>query len=294
MDEKDIITSLRNSFYLGNYYKAIETFKDKANFPYSKFENVAKSLFIRSLVKLGKKFPKAIENFNVSSMLPEIELTFKFLSPLNTDVSNEEANKLYNEFKSNVKENNFIAQEIHKLLLIAKKDYSTFLKEEKNKLDLESLSLQYYCYMGMKRNDLCEKILKTMQTVDEEDVLTNICNIYQLISNRNYELAINLIDEIRSKYEDSTKLGNLKAVCLIALGRFDDASVLLYKLYTIMTGDGKFHDAYELEITLSHLIVMAGLPDFGKKIQGETRDDFIKILKELNPANSFLKASNLA
>jgi len=168
-----------------------------------------------------------------------------------------------------------------------------FLKEEKNKLDVESQALQFYCYMGLKRSDLCEKTLKVMQSIDEEDVLTGICSIYYQILTRNYDEAIRLIDEVKSKYEDSTKLANLKGVCLVALGRYEDASVLLYKLYSIMTGDEKFNDPYELEITLSHLIVLSGHPDFGKKIQGDTRDDFIKLLKELNPASGFLKRSQI-
>jgi len=293
MDEKDVITQLRNSFYLGNYYKAIETFKEHANIPFSKYENMAKSLFIRSLVKLGKKFPKAIENFNVSPISQDVELCFKFLGPLNNEVTVEEATKIYTEFKSTVKETSYIAGEINKLLLIAKKDYATFLKEEKNKLEIESQALQFYCYMGLRRIDLCDKTLKVMQTIDEEDVLTGICNVYYLVSTRSYEEAIRLIDEIKSKFEDSTKLANLKGLCFIALGRYEEASVLLYKLYSIMNGDEKFNDPYELEITLSHLIILSALPDFSKKIQGETRDDFIKTLKDLNPASAFLKRSQI-
>jgi tetratricopeptide (TPR) repeat protein len=293
MDEKDVITQLRNSFYLGNYYKAIETFKEHANIPFSKYENLAKSLFIRSLVKLGKKYLKAIENFNVSPIAKECEMCLKYLGPLNVEVSVEEATKILNDFKNNVKDNTYIAQEITKLLLIAKREFAQLLKEEKNKLDLESQALQFYCYMGLKRVDLCEKTLKVMQTIDEEDVLTGICQVYLQIMNRNYEEAIKMIEEIKAKYEDSTKLANLKGLCYIALGRYEDASVLLYKLYSIMNGDEKFNDPYELEVTLSHLIILAGHPDFVKKIQGETKDDFIKILKELNPASAFLKKSQL-
>ena len=291
MEEKDIITALRNSFYLGNYYKAIETFKEHASFPYTKYENVAKSLFIRSLIKLGKNFPKAIENFNVSSITKELELAFRFLSPLNTELSTEEATKLYNEFKTTVKDtsSSLIAQEINKLLLIAKKDYASFLSEEKSQLDIESLALQFYSYIGLKRVDLCEKTLKAMQTIDEEDVLSNLCNIHYMIITRTYESALSLIDEIRSKYEDSTKLANLKALCLISLGRFEEASVLLYKLYNIMTSDEKFYDSYELEITLQNLIVLSKHPDVIKKLQVDNREEFIKTLKTINPTSQFLK-----
>ena len=85
-DERDILFQLRNSFYLGNYYKVLEMWKDYAKFEFQTHGSLVKSLIIRSIVKLGKNYKKYFENLDISPFKKDLPIFGKYLTPLNGKV----------------------------------------------------------------------------------------------------------------------------------------------------------------------------------------------------------------
>ena len=85
-DEKDIVFQLRNSFYLGNYYKVLELWKDYSDFEFKATGTLARSLVIRSIIKLGKNYKKHFESLDISALKKDIPVFGKYLSPLSGKV----------------------------------------------------------------------------------------------------------------------------------------------------------------------------------------------------------------
>jgi len=57
-----------------------------------------------------------------------------------------------------------------------------------------------------------------MKIINEEDILIHLTNIVFKMYQRKYESAINVLDEVKDKYEQSPKLAILKAICLMESG----------------------------------------------------------------------------
>lgn len=74
---------------------------------------------------------------------------------------------------------------------------------------------------------------------------------------RKYEDALDLIEEMKGKFEDASKLYNLRATTLILMSKFSEAQSLLNSLQTTMQNKEKFYDSYEFEVALSNLIVIS-------------------------------------
>lgn len=281
MEESDLILQLRTSFHLGNNYKVIELLKEHSDVTLSANKELAMSILCRSIVKMGKNFVKYVEGLNIQSLKEDIQLSFTYLEPLNKEITEEEASDLYDKFKSSVKGDRHLIRLIESLLLLAKKDYEGFLKLEKSNLDIEKLGMLYYCYLSLQRVDLCEKTLKQMKLVSEEDVLTNLCQVYHYLFTRKYEDALDLIEEMKGKFEDASKLYNLRATTLILMGKFNEAQSLLNNLQSTMLNKEQFYDSYELEVALNNLIIISNH-------LGTSNEEYLKKLKEINPHSHFL------
>lgn len=78
-----------------------------------------------------------------------------------------------------------------------------------------------------------------------------------------------MIDELKERFEDSAKLNNLKVAALIALGKFDQALVILNKLFTVLTNKEQLYDQSELETVLSNLIICS-------LYQGANYDEYVQ------------------
>lgn len=74
---------------------------------------------------------------------------------------------------------------------------------------------------------------------------------------RRYEDALDMIEEMKGKFEDASKLYNLKATTLILMGKFNEAQSLLNNLQSTMLNKEQFYDSYELEVALNNLIVIS-------------------------------------
>jgi len=281
MEESDLILQLRTSFHLGNNYKVIELLKEHSDVTLTSNKELALSILCRSIVKMGKNFVKYVEGLNIQSLKEDIQLSFTFLAPLNQEIAEEDAAQLYDKFKSSMKGDSYLIRLIESLLLLAKRDYESFLKLEKSNLDIEKLGMLYYSYLSLQRLDLCEKTLKQMKLVSEEDVLTNLCGVYHHLFTRNYEDALDLIEEMKGKFEDASKLYNLRATTLILMGKFNEAQALLNNLQSTMLTKEQFYDSYELEVALNNLIVLSNH-------LGTSKEEYIKKLKEINPKSKFI------
>ena len=116
-----------------------------------------------------------------------------------------------------------------------------------------------------------------MSMIDDDDLASHLAHIYLLvffqekaffnglrqIFQGKLEDALFLIDETKEKFQDSLKLLNLKAACLISLKQYDNAKTLLDKLLNILTNKEQYKDRQETEICLNNLIVLnlaQGLP----------------------------------
>ena len=79
---------------------------------------------------------------------------------------------------------------------------------------------------------MAEKILKKMMEVNEEDVITHLANIIFKIHTRNFDSALNIIDEVKDKYSNSFKLMSLKGICHMEKGEHQQALKVLTALFT--------------------------------------------------------------
>ena len=57
------------------------------------------------------------------------------------------------------------------------------------------LGMLYYTYLSLHRIDLCEKTLKQMKSVAEEDVLTYLCGVYHAVIDETFFLIFRFIQE---------------------------------------------------------------------------------------------------
>lgn len=86
-------------------------------------------------------------------------------------------------------------------------------------------------YFQIWRLDLAEKTLKKMKSINEEDVLTHLANIVFKMHQGKFDIAINILDEVKDKYEQSSKLVMMKVICLMELGQFQQAQKIMIALY---------------------------------------------------------------
>jgi len=97
-------------------------------------------------------------------------------------------------------------------------EYSQFIKENGQSDNIDELALLFFVYFQLWRIDLAEKVLQKMKIINEEDILTHLTNIVFKMYQRKYDSAINVLDEVKDKYEQSPKLAILKAICLMESG----------------------------------------------------------------------------
>ena len=135
----------------------------------------------------------------------------------------------------------------------------------------------------MNQFTLAETTQKKMSMIDDEDLATHLAHIFLLVTFMSFffyimyfkvfqgrlEDALFLIEETKEKFQDSLKLLNLKASCLIALKQYDNAKTLLEKLLNILTNKEQYKDKQETEICLNNLIVLS-------LVQGTSYDEYIK------------------
>jgi Flp pilus assembly protein TadD len=86
----------------------------------------------------------------------------------------------------------------------------------------------------LKNNQIkeAEKNLQHLKdAVGEDDIVYSLASISVLFYNRQFEEALSLIQEVKGKFEDSTKLLNLTAACYMGSRDFKKAEATLKKLY---------------------------------------------------------------
>ena len=91
MEEKDILFRIRNSFFLGNYHRVYDIWKEGVNLQYSPgtlFEII--TLLARAYTKLAKSNPDLVSSFagSVSQYQDIFQLYNKYISLITQDVIN--------------------------------------------------------------------------------------------------------------------------------------------------------------------------------------------------------------
>jgi len=72
-----------------------------------------------------------------------------------------------------------------------------------------------------------ESVLSSMKTADDEDILVNLCKIENYIAKGEFDSGIQLVQELRDKFEDSAKLLSLAASCFMGKREFEKAEKTL-------------------------------------------------------------------
>lgn len=97
---------------------------------------------------------------------------------------------------------------------------------------LFSLNLVIQTYLKNNQLKEAEKNLEKLKSAaGEDDIVYSLAQITVLISKNQYEEAISQIQEVKGKFEDSTKLLNLTASCYMGNKDFKKAETTLKRLY---------------------------------------------------------------
>ena len=110
-----------------------------------------------------------------------------------------------------------------------------------------------------------EAKLKELYNFEDEELIIGLAQIYFdvdailiKIHSGNIAAALSSIDELKEKFQDSIKLLNLKGLCLINSGQYENAYALLLKLLSVIEQNEEFQeDEKEIEITLHNFIAVA-------------------------------------
>ena len=99
---------------------------------------------------------------------------------------------------------------IHNFLCLAAQEYKKFkpIPIINKSSYAEYNSMLFRAHLECRDYKEAEKMLDIMRQNDDEDILYNLCRIEYGIVKQDFDLSLQLIQELRDKFEDSAKLLN--------------------------------------------------------------------------------------
>eukprot|EP01040_Poterioochromonas_malhamensis_P015033 gene15033-16749_t len=238
MAETDELFTLRSLYWIGNYQGAINEanglHKVKPNLKDEKDEYV-----YRSFIGLGQ-YNIVLSEVSDSSSTPIGKRAIKLLAfYLNNPRNNKDA--VFQQLKEWLSDP--VAGQNKTLVLIAAtiylhednhKDAYRILKEGNG---LEQTAFLVQLHLKIHRNDLAQKQLAKLKTIDEDSVLTMLCTAWIHMSNSKFQDAGYIFEELIDKYGSTSTLLNSLAVSKMQSGNFDEAEINLQEALTKNNGD---------------------------------------------------------
>lgn len=239
MDDKDILFRIRNSFYLGNYNQVLETWKECVNSNINLSPTVEQdvhTIMQRTLIFF------IIDNTEVLKANQEYFTKFKstmnmyvqFLNPQKFSLGPEANAKLLAEFLTFVEQKGgqvdpIALAVINNFLALAAKMYKSFIPVPRTNTGswIEYNALLFRAHLECRDFKSADNVLSTMKAADDEDILVNLCKIENYISKNDFDAGIQLVQELRDKFEDSAKLLSLAASCFMGKREFEKAEKTL-------------------------------------------------------------------
>eukprot|EP00164_Ancoracysta_twista_P000576 GFYU01000761.1.p1 GENE.GFYU01000761.1~~GFYU01000761.1.p1 ORF type:complete len:294 (-),score=81.16 GFYU01000761.1:115-996(-) len=269
MDIDDLF-SVRNNFYLGCYQMAIN---EGMNITLSN-ENlqVERDVFVyRSYIAQGN-YAMVLDEVADSAATPlqAVKLFASYMASEDNRVIAVETLKAWLSDPGTA--NNPILQIVGGLVFCHEQDYGEALKCVRSGTTLEMLALMVQILLRMNRVDLAEKELKTMQGIDDDATLTQLCTAWVSIAlgGNKIEEAYHIFQDLGEKYNTSQMLLNGQAACLLHMKRYGEAEKLCLEALSKSNSDPD---------TLSNLITC--YLHLGKPQEVMTR--YINQLKNASP-----------
>ncbi len=125
--------------------------------------------------------------------------------------------------------NNPTLQLIAGIIYVAQDKFTDGLRAVRHQNSLEQVALSIQIYLKMHRLDLAEKALKQMQSMEEDNTLTQLAAAWVYVAKGGEKLqeAAYIYQELIDRFEPSAMLLNGLAVCNMHMQNFEEAERLL-------------------------------------------------------------------
>jgi uncharacterized protein HemY len=74
-----------------------------------------------------------------------------------------------------------------------------------------------------------DSVLQSMEQKDDDDILVNLCKIENFIAKSDFDKGLQLVQELRDKFEESAKLLSLASSCFMGKREFENVQLPLVK-----------------------------------------------------------------
>ncbi|XP_031835532.2 coatomer subunit epsilon [Nomia melanderi] len=274
----DKITQLfgvKDNFLIGNYQECIkEAQKLKPSTPAMAVERDG---YLYRAYIAQRNFRVVLDEINSSSpaeLQPLKTLADYFANPSRREAVLTELQEATNNIDYNNYNLVIVAATIH----YHENNLDAALTILKDAEHLECLSLKLAIYLKMYRVDLAKEVLKTMQAIDEDSIVTQLAQAWLNITTGADKLheAYYILQEMTDKYSRTTMMLNGQAACFIGQGKYEEAETVL-------------QDSLEKDsnnpVTLINMVVLSH--QLGK--QPEVANRYLSQLKESHAEHPFVK-----
>lgn len=73
-----------------------------------------------------------------------------------------------------------------------------------------------------------DSVLQTMEQKDDDDILVNLCKIENFIAKSDFDKGLQLVQELRDKFEESAKLLSLASSCFMGKREFENVPLVFF------------------------------------------------------------------
>lgn len=215
---------VRNAFLIGNYSSVLQEAKNVT----SNDTNVTKALkllVLRSQLESGNydAVHKAVDkNADLAFQTLKLFATYK------ASADDNKADEIFEELKSWLSDPQMVDE--YTSLLAAQIYYESNNLKEALRLvhdatDLDRRALAVQIYLQIDRIDLAEKVVKSMQEVDDDDTLTALASVWVNIAQGGEAVnnAFDTLNELLEKFGPTIRLLNSLGVCQIHLRNYTEA-----------------------------------------------------------------------
>lgn len=237
MEGKDFLTRVTNDYHLGNYLDVLDGYRDYresgvykkdpiAHFQIIVFANQALVIAMRSTEdQVG-----AYQGLFIDQM-PLLELFLRFFAPTLMSNTVEEAQGLLNELPNETNATPLTPPEFAELTNLFKNALSfhvgNFTGMSKGNPAYKELAFIFngLVFLAYERNNQfgeADRLLDDLRLVNDEHILVGFLGVRRDLRSRHPEGALAKVAELREKFGDSFRLGNLRAACLMSLQRFEE------------------------------------------------------------------------
>ncbi|KRX02627.1 hypothetical protein PPERSA_11967 [Pseudocohnilembus persalinus] len=288
MDPDSYLRDFKNNFFIGNYSKNIETWRDVLD--ESQFgEHIMKIDFYiaRSLIAQTKLAYKIQLNEKKNKLTEQFQgitkLTNNFIGGIL--VNNVDVQKLKESFYSF--KDDRVQSLVHYLIWlymgIQSGQLEEVMKSEKEtdqanfpfKEESEIIYLQFLAFLQANNLNKAQQKLNKLRAIDDEDVLTLLAQVYYNMNSDNENVAIQYLGELKERFGDSPFLINLKISILMRQQKFAPAFALGQQLFTILTTKENLKNSSELEILVTNMISLG-------EILNKPIDEYLQSLQQIN------------